>query len=318
MNMLKGDHDKGKKAAHNEPVFYDCFYTYAGCFFCLLFLLGILNFYERQQIKYANMVVHHENLTIRLNTFRRLDLLEKTLDYYTKCDFVSQIQIIWSDQQNKPPYKWVNTYGDKVIFEEHPNDSLNNRFLPRLDIPTRAVLSIDDDLIIPCDELARSLNVWSSNKQALVGFSSRMVDYNVEDGLSRYLNWQFTWWSGSYSIMLTKAALLDRKYLYEYPKIIPQEFFDHIDKMRNCEDIAMAYAVALQTNAAPVWTSVIVYEIGGSGSGISSGGQHFDTRSDCLNVLQGMMGGKIPWVTGYQKMSKIYITDIMKAWRDTK
>ena len=80
----------------------------------------------------------------------------------------------------------------------------------------------------------------------------------------------------------------------------------------------MAYAVALQTNAAPVWTSVIVYEIGGSGSGISSGGQHFDTRSDCLNVLQGMMGGKIPWVTGYQKMSKIYITDIMKAWRDTK
>lgn len=37
-----------------------------------------------------------------------------------------------------------------------------------------------------------------------------------ETGDSRYLHWQHTWWSGKYSIMLTKVCFMHRKYLEAY------------------------------------------------------------------------------------------------------
>ncbi len=79
-----------------------------------------------------------------------------------------------------------------------------------------------------------------------MGFSPRMHASDVDTGALRYLNWQFTWWSGVYSIMLTKASLLHRDYLYAYDKVVPGAMLQHIDSVRNCEDIAMAYVVALQ------------------------------------------------------------------------
>lgn len=112
----------------------------------------------------------------------------------------------------------------------------------------QAVLSIDDDLIIPCLDLHKTLEVWKSNKRALVGFSPRMHANDVNTGLSRYLNWQFTWWSGVYSIMLTKAAIIHKDYLPQYDKIVPIPMLKHIDEVKNCEDIAMAYVVALQVS----------------------------------------------------------------------
>ena len=71
-----------------------------------------------------------------------------------------------------------------------------------------------------------------------------------------------------YTIMLTKAAIMHRHYLqnnhienndkqqienhnnqqYEYDKIIPEVMIRHIDEKRNCEDIAMAYLIALKVS----------------------------------------------------------------------
>ena len=80
--------------------------------------------------------------------------------------------------------------------------------------------------------------------RVLVGFSPRMHIYDIFQGNMRYLNWQFTWWNGMYTIMLTKAAILHRDYLPEFDKLVPLEMVTHIDAARNCEDIAMAYVVA--------------------------------------------------------------------------
>jgi hypothetical protein len=68
--------------------------------------------------------------------------------------------------------------------------------------------------------------------------------FDIVTGLYKYLNWQYTWWSGTYTIMLTKAALIHRDYLPHYYKIIPKDMLDHIDQNRNCEDLSMAYVVA--------------------------------------------------------------------------
>lgn len=112
----------------------------------------------------------------------------------------------------------------------------------------KAVLSIDDDLVIPCDDIKNSLNVWQSNRYSIVGFTPRMATHDIISGKSRYLRWQHTWWNGIYSIMLTKVAFLHRDYLQNYKLSVPNVINEYIDKHKNCEDISMAHLVATQVN----------------------------------------------------------------------
>ena len=42
-------------------------------------------------------------LTIRVNTFRRNDLLKRFVEHFSRCSVVREIQVVWSDQQNEPP-----------------------------------------------------------------------------------------------------------------------------------------------------------------------------------------------------------------------
>ena len=290
-----------------------------------------------------------ERLTIRVNTFRRNDLLQGFLEYYThtkrakECALIEEITVIWSDTDSAPPADWETLYGPRPVlseeeqeqaqkkaaetgatavryttspdgprvrFEIHPKNSLNNRFLPLQPPPTEAVLSLDDDLIVPCSELARSLRVWSSFPRALVGYSPRMHALDSVSGDTRYLRWQHTWWSGLYSIVLTKGALLHRDHLAAFKRMVPASFLEHVDAVRNCEDLALAHVVAQQTQAPPVWVSGIVYEVSAQNvGGISSGGSHFDTRSQCLSELRTALGD-FPWEVGRQKAQPLALADM--------
>lgn len=238
---------------------------------------------------------------IRVNTFRRLDLLEIFLDSHAHCPCVEEIQVVWSDLENPAPLHWTNQPTDptdphsrpkynprKVKFEIHTTNSLNNRFKPLLNITTTAVLSADDDLSVPCSDLAFALNVWQANPHVLVGFSPRLTTQDSVTGKSRYMRWQHTWWNGKYTIMLTKLALMHKQYMHAYTKLIPPSIQSYIDTHRNCEDIAMAHMVAVHTHGVmpPVWLEAVVFDTGlTSNTGISSQQSHFLSRGDCVDLL---------------------------------
>ncbi len=73
-----------------------------------------------------------------------------------------------------------------------------------------------------------------------------MVSRDFESGQLVYNRWQHTWWSGVYSVMLTKASIMHKKYLTAYKELVLASMLQYIDKNRNCEDLAMAYVVALK------------------------------------------------------------------------
>lgn len=74
--------------------------------------------------------------------------------------------MVWSDQVNKVPHSISSKYSpEKVQFEIHSSDKLSNRFLPLTLPPTDGILSIDDDLLISCSDLANAHRVWLSNQQ---------------------------------------------------------------------------------------------------------------------------------------------------------
>jgi hypothetical protein len=90
-----------------------------------------------------------------------------------------------------------------------------------------------------------------SSARTLVGFAPRMNAYDPRTDSDRYLRWQHTWWNGVYSIILTKACFLHRRYLDEFFKVLPAKLIEEMDRNRNCEDIAMAYVVAKQVPFLP-------------------------------------------------------------------
>lgn len=57
---------------------------------------------------------------------------------------VQQLQVVWSDQENKPPMDWLDKYSpnsDKIVFEVHDANSLSNRFIAVLPIHTEVCIA---------------------------------------------------------------------------------------------------------------------------------------------------------------------------------
>jgi hypothetical protein len=122
------------------------------------------------------------------------------------------------------------------------------------------------------------LHTWQANRDTIVGISPRLHAFSPLSGNLTYLNWQYTWWNGQYSIVLTKASIFHKKYLYAYDKIIPPSLSSFIDKNKNCEDIAIQYVITKLSSLPPVWTSVLFYDVGTKGGISSKVNTHFSKR----------------------------------------
>ncbi len=155
----------------------------------ILIIIAILFFISHDfgylDYPFGKSQIELNQYTIRVNSFRRNDLLEKFLNHYTKCSHVKEITVVWSDQEHAPPSNLLKQFtklssssdssSAKVSFEVHSTNSLNNRFLALHDVATEGVLSIDDDLIVDCESLRFAHSVWLSHTDSLVGFSPRLA-----------------------------------------------------------------------------------------------------------------------------------------------
>lgn len=226
-----------------------------------------------------------------MNSFRRNDLLKKSVEHFSSCDCVGQIQVVWSDQQNAPPGLSMFSEGArrKVLFEVHDTDSLNHRFNITVPIATDGVFSVDDDLKISCEDLRFGFDTWRSSQTTMVGFTPRLATHDPETSLFSYRSWRVARWNGVYNIILTKCCFLHRDHLRTYVEKMPRSLLAYIDHHRNCEDLAMSLLVAKYYNTPPLWVSGGVKEIGGDG--ISSSSSHTIARGKCLDVFARELGG---------------------------
>lgn len=226
-----------------------------------------------------------------MNTWRREDLLKRCVDHYATCDCVSEIQVVWSDQENKPPHLdlFEEEARAKVAFEVHDTNSLNHRFNVTSTLATTGIFSTDDDLLISCQDLKFAFLTWQSSQLAMVGFTPRIVTYDRVAAQYSYRSWRFVRWNGVYNVVLTKCCFLHRDHLKAYIEKVPQRVLSYIDEHRNCEDIAMSVVVAKYFATPPLWVKGTFKEIGGSG--ISAQRGHFDKRSHCVDFFAEEFGG---------------------------
>ncbi|MBA0781529.1 hypothetical protein Gotri_002450 [Gossypium trilobum] len=249
--------------------------------------------------------------SIVINTWKRYDLLKKSISHYTSCPRLDSIHIVWSEPD--PPSDSLKRYLNHVmrsnsrkdqqvelVFDINKEDSLNNRFKEIKDLKTDAVFSIDDDVIFPCTSVEFAFTVWQSASDTMVGYVPRMhwVDQKKGENKYKYGGWWSVWWTGTYSMVLSKAAFFHKKYLKLYTDEMPASLKEYITKNRNCEDIAMSFLVANATDAPPIWVKGKIFEIGSTG--ISSLGGHSERRTECVNKFVDEFG-RMPLVPTVMK-----------------
>lgn len=268
------------------------FFLFCLCFYSLLVVmetgLGSISVEEE-----TNQPHHsREHYTVVINTFEREDYLVGAVEHYSKCSRAKYVRIVWSESL-KPPQHLIQRFAKQtdpqIFFDVHETGSLNNRFIPFKDSYTDGIFTVDDDMRVSCLELDFAFDVWRSNRDNIVGFMPRTHVHSTKTNRLIYRAWWYVWWTGSYSIILTKAAFLHHKYYQEYTKNLPIEMKEYVDKHRNCEDIAMQFLVSNITHLPPVYVKGHLNDLGPLG-GISTSqnvvaASHMDERSLCLNEL---------------------------------
>ena len=264
--------------------------------------LFMIRFILSQSLSVELLEENRPSCVIRVNTFRRNDLLAKFVAHYEICDAVAEITVVWSDTEKSPP-KWLSKR-PKVDVEVHSLDSLNNRFLP-LKMPLReGVLSLDDDVFVTCQTVSDLAEAFATSPRQMIGLAPRLVSRNAK-GLD-YLLWWHVWWNNAYSLVLTKVSIFHRDYYYDYSENpLLADIRKHVHDHRNCEDIAMSFLVANATKAPAVWLRAPYTDYGQSflkHAGISAAPDHHQIRIDCLTTFSHYFQDRLPLKTGHLKL----------------
>lgn len=311
-------------------------YVLMGCLFLFFVEIFLLNPAPLEEHR-ASSAASREQLTIVMNTFKRHELMlgtflpltlpckilylllltvvfsSEAIGHYSKCPIVKHIYVVWSEKE-PPPEKIQAKFKDKqhpsVTFREEIEDTLNSRFRPIEGPHNDAIFSVDDDMRVPCGDLDLAHEVWRGSQRSIVGFMPRV--HIRRNGMWEYRCWWRVWLHGTYSIILTKAAILHHDYFAMYQSPEQKPVRELVDKRWNCEDIAMQFLIANQTSLPPIYVKGNIGDQGAIG-GISTNknivkAAHMQDRGRCLNDLEKIYG-KMPLVS-----SRMIVDNAANGW----
>ncbi|CAI9302991.1 unnamed protein product [Lactuca saligna] len=236
---------------------------------------------------------HYSQFTLLAMTYdARLWNLKWYIQHYSRCSSVREIVVIWN--KGTPPDVTEFDSAVPVRIRVESKNSLNNRF--KLDplIKTKAVLELDDDIMMSCDYIERGFKVWRQNPNRLVGFYPRLVNgpgpltYRAEKHARKF---------NGYNMILTGAAFMDHRAAFgRYWSEEARVGREVVDELFNCEDVLMNFLYANATSTGPtveyVKPSWSFDTSKFSGVAISENTQsHYRVRSKCLEKFTDLYGG---------------------------
>ncbi|KAL5709655.1 Glucosamine inositolphosphorylceramide transferase 1 [Ranunculus cassubicifolius] len=220
--------------------------------------------------------------------------LKMYVKHYSRCSSVKEIVVVWN-KGNPPELSELDSAVPVRIRVEKEN-SLNNRFRVDPLIKTKAVLELDDDIMMSCDDVERGFRIWREHPDRIVGFYPRFIDGSP----LKYRDEKYARSRGGYNMILTGAAFIDSQLAFtRYWSDQAKAGREVVDKYFNCEDVLLnfLYVNGSSTKTVeyvrPAWaidTSKF------SGVAISKNTQtHYRIRSDCLvkfSDLYGSLAGR--------------------------
>ncbi|GMT18548.1 hypothetical protein PFISCL1PPCAC_9845, partial [Pristionchus fissidentatus] len=224
-----------------------------------------------------------EQFTVMILTYNRDDGVKTIIERLRGCPYLNKVIVVWNNRERMPIGIWPQIHVP-VEFVLSEKNSLNSRFLPYDRIETEAVVSIDDDMDLDLPEIILAFRMWRENRDRIVGFPERFHrfkhgrTYYGMDGLLQY------------SMIITSFAFIHKEFLFEYTYNQHPAILEHIDRHRNCEDIAMNYLVSHLTRRPPMKVVKIAPENNGARSGLSTRASHYAERDECMRTLNAIYG----------------------------
>nr|XP_043613491.1 glucosamine inositolphosphorylceramide transferase 1 [Erigeron canadensis] len=218
--------------------------------------------------------------------------LKMYVNHYSQCASVREILVVWNKGKPPDPKEFDSAVPVRIRVEEQ--NSLNNRFRPDPLIKTKAILELDDDIMMNCDDLERGFKTWRENPERLVGFYPRLVtgpsplQYRPEKHARKH---------NGYNMILTGAVFIDHDVAFKrYWSDEAELGRKTVDEVFNCEDVLMNF---LYANATPTGPTVEYIKPAWaidtskfSGVAISGNTQaHYQVRSKCLEKFTTLYGG---------------------------
>ncbi|XP_060212509.1 glucosamine inositolphosphorylceramide transferase 1-like isoform X1 [Lycium barbarum] len=215
--------------------------------------------------------------------------LKMYVKHYSRCSSVREIVVVWNKGQPPELSEFDSAVPVRIRVEE--KNSLNNRFKVDPSIKTRAVLELDDDIMMPCDDVERGFKVWREHPERIVGFYPRLANgsplkYRAEKHARKH---------NGYNMILTGAAFMDSKMAFEkYWSKEADAGREVVDNLFNCEDVLLNYLYANASSSSTVEYVKPAWAIDTSkftGVAISKNTQvHYGLRSSCLQKFSEMYG----------------------------
>ncbi|KAJ8433306.1 hypothetical protein Cgig2_012874 [Carnegiea gigantea] len=218
----------------------------------------------------------------------RLWNLKMFIRHYSRCASVRDIVVVWNKGKAPEQSEFDSAVPVRIRVEEL--NSLNNRFKIDPLIKTRAVLELDDDIMMTCDDVERGFKVWREHPDRIVGFYPRLVDGSLKYQAEKYARRK-----NGYNMILTGAAFMDTQLAFSrYWSEEAKAGRTLVDKLFNCEDVLLNYLYANASSSAtveyvrPAWaidTSKF------SSAAISRNTNvHYQKRSECLAKFAELYG----------------------------
>lgn len=215
--------------------------------------------------------------------------LKMYVKHYSRCSSVREIVVVWNKGQPPELSEFDSAVPVRIRVEE--KNSLNNRFKVDPSLKTRAVLELDDDIMMPCDDVERGFKVWREHPERIVGFYPRLANgsplrYRAEKHARKH---------NGYNMILTGAAFMDSKMAFGmYWSKEAATGREVVDDLFNCEDVLLNYLYANASSSSTVEYVKPAWAIDTSkftGVAISKNTQiHYGLRSKCLQKFSEMYG----------------------------
>ncbi|KAL2943244.1 Glycosyltransferase family protein 64 protein C5 [Bienertia sinuspersici] len=233
---------------------------------------------------------HYSQFTMLTMTYEaRLWNLKMYVKHYSRCSSVKEIVVVWNKGKAPKPSEFDSAVPVRIRVEKL--NSLNNRFNIDPLIKTRAVLELDDDIMMTCNDIERGFKVWREHPDRIVGFYPRLV----AGPPLKYRAEKYARKRKGYNMILTGAAFMDMnlafgRYWSEEAKVGRRV----VDKFFNCEDVLLNYLYANASSSATVEYVKPAWAIDTSkfsSAAISRNtDMHYQKRTECLSKFEELYG----------------------------
>lgn len=119
---------------------------------------------------------------------------------------MAEVVIIWNSGKPPDTSGWAAPGGAPVRLRLSPRNELTNRFLPDPLLRTRAVLTLDDDILSTCADVEALFAAWRRDPGLLAGMFPRLAGAGPP---AAYAGEQEVYRRGRYNMVLTGGMVLD-------------------------------------------------------------------------------------------------------------